>query len=161
LGEKLGEDNEFEYFREGIIEQPGNRIGDDDEFEYYEEIEEECTNLAVALNIQCEDISEPQSYREAINRPDSEMWKEAINEEFDAHDKCATWSIIKRKGLPPRAAIIKARWVRKIKTEANGTKGYKSRLVAKGFADRNFYDRSEIYAPVARLSDVHFCFDNS
>jgi len=156
LGEKLGENNEFEYLREGIIEQPGHKIGEDDKFEYYEEIEEECVNLAVALNIQCKDISEPQSYREAMNRPDSEMWKEAMNEEFDAHDKCATWSIVKQRDLLPQAAIIKARWVSKIKTEANGTKRYKSHLVAKGFADRNFYDGSEIYAPVVRLSDVRF-----
>lgn len=79
-----------------------------------------------------------------------------MKEEFDAHDKCSMWSIVKRKDLPPWAAIIKARWVNKIKTEANGKKRYKSRLVAKGFADRNFHNRSEIYAPVAKLSDVRF-----
>ncbi len=44
----------------------------------------------------------------------------------------------------------------KIKVEADGGLRYKSRLVAKGFADKNFYNRSEIYAPVARLSDVTF-----
>ncbi len=63
----------------------------------------------MAMNIQCEDDSEPQSYKEAMNRPDGARWREAINEEFDAHEKCETWSIVEKKTILPHAAIIKAR----------------------------------------------------
>ena len=63
---------------------------------------------------------------------------------------------MRKAEIPKNASIVKARWIFKKKLEANGEIRYKSRLVARGFADKNYYDREEIYAPVARLSDVRF-----
>ena len=53
---------------------------------------------------------------------------------------------------------MKARWVNKIKLEADGSRRYKSRLVGKGFQDANDYERGKVYAPVARMSDMRFIF---
>lgn len=137
------------------VETKGDNIGDDEsEFEFHKEEVDEEINLAMMVNIDICD--EPQTYQEAMNREDCAKWAEAIDEELRAHEKCGTWKIVRRNNLPDQTTIIKARWVNKIKIEANGTQRYRSRLVAKGFADRNYYDRSEIYAPVARLSDVRF-----
>ena len=48
------------------------------------------------------------------------------------------------------------RWLFKVKNEANNKIRRKSRLVARGFADSNFYDIDETYAPVAGLVDIRF-----
>ena len=139
------------------FEVTGEKFAEDDEFEYYEE-EIDGSDVEVDAGILCAfvDGDEPQSYTEAMNRDDRDKWWESILEEFDAHQKCKTWNLIRRSDVPRNEAIIKARWVHKIKVESNGESRYKSRLVAKGYADRNEYDRSEVYAPVARLSDVRF-----
>ncbi|MBP1527254.1 MAG: hypothetical protein H9Q66_04970, partial [Spiroplasma ixodetis] len=44
----------------------------------------------------------------------------------------------------------------KRKQEAKNAIRYKARLVIRGFMDKNKYDLSETYAPVARLTDVRF-----
>ena len=82
----------------------------------------------------------------------------SMDKEYEAHEKCKTWQIIHKEKVPKGASIVKARWVNKIKLEANGSLRYKSRLVGKGFLDANSYKRGEIYAPVARLRDVRFIF---
>lgn len=51
---------------------------------------------------------------------------------------------------------MSARWLFKIKEETNRKKVYKARLVIRGFGDTNKYDRTETYAPVARVTDVKF-----
>lgn len=42
-------------------------MGEDDEFEYYDNVEEGNVNLAIVFNIHCEDVDEPQCYKEAMN----------------------------------------------------------------------------------------------
>jgi hypothetical protein len=91
-----------------------------------------------------------------MNRTDRDHWIKAVKDELKAHERCGTWKLVKSEKLPAYTPIIDSRWVNKIKVEADGTLRYRSRLVARGFADRNIYDRGEIYAPVARLGDVRF-----
>ncbi len=134
------------------------KIGEDEEFEYYQQeivdvANDESDTVMFALNVSEQD---PEDYQDAIKSSDSEEWQKAINEEYDAHTRCETWKLVKRSSLPKNTKVIKARWVNRKKSEAKGKIRYRSRLVAKGFADKNYYDRTEIYAPVARLSDVRF-----
>ncbi len=63
--------------------------------------------------------------------------------------------------VPVGSKIINSHWVHKRKTESSGKTRYGSRLVAKGFVDKNFYDRKEIYAPVAKLGDVRFLLSSA
>lgn len=51
---------------------------------------------------------------------------------------------------------MSTRWLFKRKEESNNEIRYKARLVIRGYADTNNYDIGEVYAPVARLSDVRF-----
>ncbi|CAB0006877.1 unnamed protein product [Nesidiocoris tenuis] len=97
---------------------------------------------------------EPNSFKEAMNCPERDLWEDSIRDELSSLESNGTWEFLPKSELPSGTKVIKARWVYKRKLEANGTHRYKSRLVARGFADANHYELNEIYAPVARLSDV-------
>jgi hypothetical protein len=108
----------------------------------------------------CENIDQinennvPSNYYDAINSTDKEKWKKSIAEEFDSLIKNNTWKLVDRSEVPKGAKIISSRWIFKIKNETNNKTRYKSRLVAKGFADNNKYDLTETYAPVSKITDV-------
>ena len=147
--------------RKELTEELGEYLGQSNEYDVYQ-MEEEMFEVdlddAFVAQLKKDEIYEPYGYKEAMECDDREKWVEAMNEEFDVHDKCETWKIVKRSAVPSGASIVKARWVNKIKLEANGSLRYKSRLVGKGFLDANNYERGEICAPVARMGDVRFIF---
>jgi hypothetical protein len=103
-----------------------------------------------------ENDDEPKSYKEALCRSDRNSWLNAMREEFKAHMECGTWTLVKKEEIPQEMVVIDSRWVFKIKIGNDNLKSHKARLVARGFADRNHYDRTEVYAPVSRLNDFRF-----
>lgn len=117
--------------------------------------EGDVTDDEVAMNAMIE-MSEPNSYAEAMSCNDKNQWLNAITEEFKSQEKCGTWRLVLKNHIPKDSSKVKARWVFKRKVEANNATQYKVRLVAKGYADKNNYDISEVYAPVARLGDIQF-----
>lgn len=87
----------------------------------------------------------PTTIQEARERPDSDLWTRAINEEI-IFKKNNTWTIVEK---PNVAVPIQNKWVFAIKRDETGkTVKYKARLFAKGFMQREGYDFTEIYAPV-------------
>ena len=56
---------------------------------------------------------EPNTFNQAMNSDDNEMWGEAINEEMRALNKNDTWVIVPR---PTNQNIVGSKWVFKIKT---------------------------------------------
>ena len=123
-----------------------------------EEIEcdgDECdneANLMVMYAHVCDEF-EPNNYKEATKCKDSELWKESMKEELDAHHKMETWRLIGKSKMPKKASIVTARWVYKVKSEPNIGVRRKSRMVARGFGDLHEYGINETYAPVGRPSD--------
>jgi hypothetical protein len=102
----------------------------------------------VAANIAEE---EPNTYGQAINGHDRELWLAAINEEIDAMDRNKTWSVIER---PENQKLIDCHWVFKIKRKSDGpVDRYKARLVAKGFTQPGV-DYDETFAPVVRFDTL-------
>lgn len=91
---------------------------------------------------------EPKSYEEAMERSDAREWKEAINRELAELHENNTWT---ESEVPKGEKSISSRWVFKIKNTNAGEKEYKARLIARGFEQRESFELSEIYAPVARL----------
>jgi len=85
-------------------------------------------------------------YKNAMTRPDSEFWGEAINSELESLSKMRTWEIT---DLPKDKRAIGSKWIFKIKRDSqyNITK-YKARLVALGCHQRPGTDYEEIYASV-------------
>lgn len=94
--------------------------------------------------------SEPVSYIEAIQRPDSERaeWLKAMRAELLAHERNGTWELV---DLPDGRYVIGCRWVCKLKYHADGrVDRYKARLVAQGFAQIFGLDYHETHAPTLR-----------
>jgi transposase InsO family protein len=94
--------------------------------------------------------TEPKTLKEALESPQSELWKEAMKEELDSIDENETWTLT---NLPPGRKAIGSKWVFKIKLDENGKIiRRKARLVAQGFSQKFGVDFDEVFAPVVRSS---------
>lgn len=98
--------------------------------------------------------SDPVTVAEALNRPDADAWKKAMQSEYDALIKNGTWEIV---DLPENRKAINSKWVFKTKKDMAGNIiKYKARLVIKGCAQRSGIDYSETYSPVVRYNSIRF-----
>lgn len=91
---------------------------------------------------------DPQTYAEAMARPDSAQWIEGLCTEIESHEAQKSWSVAK---TPPGVKPITSRLVWHLKTdENNNPTRHKVRLVARGFTQRPGIDFNEdaIAAPV-------------
>jgi len=61
---------------------------------------------------------EPNSYRQALLRPDVAQWTKAAEEEIEAHSQNGTWELA---DLPAGCRAIGSRWVFKVKHNADGS----------------------------------------
>jgi hypothetical protein len=102
------------------------------------------------------DASEPKLFREAMQRPDANLWYEAAVKEMQAHIETGTWELVK---LPPGRKAIGSKWVFKVKHNADSSvERYKARLVAQGFSQRPGIDFDETFAPTAKWAALRTIF---
>ncbi|GAQ92061.1 putative retrotransposon protein [Klebsormidium nitens] len=89
-----------------------------------------------------------QSYQEAIGGEESELWRKSMDEEMRSLLENGTGELVKKsEGVKP--VLIKS--VYKIKRDALGNvERYKSRLVAKGYLQKQGTDFEEVYVPVSK-----------
>nr|CAD1831221.1 unnamed protein product [Ananas comosus var. bracteatus] len=92
---------------------------------------------------------EPTCYSQASK---STEWRDAMAAEFNALQKCGTWSLVP---FTPDMNVVGCRWVYRIKRRADGSlERYKARLVAKGYHQQPGVDYSETFTPVAKPSTI-------
>ncbi|KAL0793897.1 hypothetical protein Bca101_065274 [Brassica carinata] len=99
--------------------------------------------------------SEPRSYQEAMEDPDSDLWTQAADEEMESLRKNGTWVLVDRvKGHKP----IGCKWIFKRKAGIAGVEDprHKGRLVAKGYSQKEGVDFQEIFSPVAKHVSIRF-----
>ncbi|CAI7865527.1 unnamed protein product [Closterium sp. NIES-54] len=72
----------------------------------------------------------------------------ALEDEFQSHMENETWTLT---NLPPGRKALDCTWVLRVKTDAEGRlERRKTRLVIKGFQQREGIDFQEVFAPVAK-----------
>ncbi|CAI7899846.1 unnamed protein product [Closterium sp. NIES-54] len=115
-------------------------VGDDEESDY-----EEC---AFAFFSPVEMPGEPATLKEAMESSDAEEWKKAMESELKSIEENGTWELME---LPEGRKAITSKWLFKIKSNADGKiERYKSRLVAKGYQQKDKVDYKELFAPVVK-----------
>lgn len=98
----------------------------------------------------------PQTYKEALESPQSEKWIEAMDNEIASIRANHTWDLTY---LPHGRKPIGAKWVYKIKRDETGNVlAFKARLVAKGFVQKKGIDYWETFAPVAKMTSIRVIF---
>ena len=106
--------------------------------------------LAVAEEIGRE---EPRSYKEAMESKDSKKWLSSMDDEMASLRKNQTWELVP---LPEGVKPVDCKWLFKIKdgiSEDEPPK-YKSRLVAKGFSQKEGIDYNEVFSPVVKHKSI-------
>ncbi|CAI7833946.1 unnamed protein product [Closterium sp. NIES-54] len=115
-------------------------VGEDEESDY-----EEC---AFAFFSPVEMPGEPATLKEALESSDAEEWKKAMESELKSIEENGTWELVE---LPEGRKAITSKWLFKIKSDADGNiERYKSRLVAKGYQQKEKVDYKELFAPVVK-----------
>ena len=95
---------------------------------------------------------EPKSVAEALNGPDAESWKKAMEEEYESIVKNEVFELVE---IPHGRKPVDCKWVFKLKRDSDGNPvRYKARLVAKGFSQQPGVDFDETFSPVSRYSSV-------
>ena len=93
-----------------------------------------------------ENVKEPKSYNKAVNSPQAEDWRKAMQAEYDSLMNNNTWTLVDE---PEDQQVLPGKWVYKVKYGANGQVGkLKARYVAKGYTQiegLDFFDCT--YAP--------------
>ncbi|CAI7890723.1 unnamed protein product [Closterium sp. NIES-54] len=91
---------------------------------------------------------EPASMEEALAGDDRVAWLASREDEFQSHMENETWTLT---NLPPGRKALECMWVLRVKTDAEGRlERRKTRLVIKGFQQRERIDFQEVFAPVAK-----------
>ena len=97
----------------------------------------------------------PKTFEEAVNGPDAEHWKAAIQDEIASLHKCAVWKVIVLKAIAPGSKAIPTKWVFKLKSDGHGRIArYKARLVVCGYRQKFGRDYDLTYAPVAHAASI-------
>ena len=87
-----------------------------------------------------------------MSSPEAPYWKQAINDEVESILKNHTWELV---DLPPGSKPLGYKWIFKKKMKADGSiDKYKSRLVIKGYKQKEGLDYFDTYSPVTRISSI-------
>ncbi|CAI7767089.1 unnamed protein product [Closterium sp. NIES-53] len=117
----MNEDSSHDSSRDTFRDIPGN---DNDVVEVTTTTKTNLTGLrilglAVAVRSN-QQLVEPTTVRQALNRPDAEKWRAAMAAEVAALQRRGTWKLVPRRHAKGRK-ILTRKWVFRIKTLADGT----------------------------------------
>src|SRR3954465_8780970 len=99
-----------------------------------------------------QNLADPATYEEAMMRPDSNKWQDAMKSEIGSMYENQVWTLV---DLLDGRKAVENKWIFKKKTDADGNVTvYKARLVAKGFRQIRGVDYDETFSPVAKLKFV-------
>ena len=95
---------------------------------------------------------DPISFKMAMESDNSEEWFDASKEEMKSMDDNHVWDLVE---LSDGFKTIGCKWVYKTKRDSNGKpERRKSRLVAKGFTQKDGIDYKETFSPVSKKDSL-------
>lgn len=95
------------------------------------------------LEVNIIELDIPNTYEEAMNSPDSHLWKEVIVKELQSHKESQTWILTDRT----EKKSVSCKWVFTIKKNRDGEiVRYKARLCARGFTQVKGLDYNETFS---------------
>ncbi|KAF0728525.1 hypothetical protein Ae201684P_016080 [Aphanomyces euteiches] len=95
---------------------------------------------------------DPKTPKEALDGPNADKWREAMQLEVDNLIGNGTWELVDR---PKDINIVSNKWVFNIKYDSAGEiEKFKARLVARGFLQRYGVDYTETFSPVIQQQSV-------
>ena len=98
------------------------------------------------------DGGEPSCYEEALSDQHKDQWLDAMHDEINSLYENSTFELV---NLPKGKKALKNKWVYRLKTEENSSHPrYKTRLVVKGFNQKQGIDFDEIFSPVVKMSSI-------
>ena len=97
-------------------------------------------------------VTEPTTYQQAVSGKQSELWKNAMDEEMASLLANKTWTLsYPPDGIKP----IPVKWVYKVKCTPEGEiERFKARVVAKGFKQEEGINYTEVFSPVSKYSTL-------
>lgn len=93
----------------------------------------------------------PNTYDEALRRPDRDHWLAAMKKEMNLMSEMSVYELVT---LPEDRKAIGCRWVLEFKEDLKGGSVFKARLVAQGFSQIPGIDFGKTFAPVARPTSI-------
>ena len=95
-----------------------------------------------------EDVRQTKSYNEAVNSPQAEDWRKAMQTEYDSLMGNNTWTLVNE---PEDQQVLPGKWAYKVKYGADGqVDKLIARYVAKGYAQVEGLDFFDTYAPTCK-----------
>ena len=96
--------------------------------------------------------NDPETFSQAISCNESELWYNAMKDELDSMKSNEVWDLVE---LPKGVQAIGCKWVYKTKKDSLGNiERYKTRLVAKGFTQKEGIDYTETFSPVSKKDSL-------
>lgn len=96
---------------------------------------------------------DPKTMKEAMESDDADGWLEAFHTEVANLETMGTYTLVRRRDLPPGTRVLGCKTVWKTKCDENGKEiKKKCRIVAKGFMEDT--DGQQTFAPVSNYSTI-------
>lgn len=102
----------------------------------------------------CPEVEQIDFY-EALNGPEADQWRQAMQEELQSFKENDAWEIV---DIPTGASIVQNKWVLNKKLDVSNKVRYRARLVAKGYSQRRGIDYENTFSPVVKHSTLRMLF---
>ena len=95
------------------------------------------------------------TWNQAMCSSDRDKWEDAATTEINDLVQHNTWTLWKRKDIPPTARVLPTTWVFRLKRYPDGRpKSFKARFCVRGDKQIEGVDYFESYAPVASWTTI-------